>query len=63
MKEIKNIQGYVIGRIVESGAREDIHDRTGRRLGSYDAQTKETKDITGRVVSRRASTLTNFLQK
>ena len=63
VKEITNIQGKVIGRIRENGPRQDIFDNTGTRLGAYDARTRETKDRTGRVVSRGASTLTNFLRR
>ena len=50
---LRDAQGRVIGKITEtSSIKIEIRDNEGRYKGSYNPQTNETRDNSGRLVGK-----------
>ena len=49
-QELKDKNGRLIGRIVESGGKLVVKDKSGRTKGRYAPKTNTTSNISGRKV-------------
>jgi hypothetical protein len=51
-EEIRDHNGSLIGRFVDSGSKTELYDSHGSLLGIYDSATNETHDSSGSLIGR-----------
>ena len=62
-KPIRDGNSQIIGYYDKwSDTREILRDRTGKRLGIFEADTKITRDATGKIISRGENQLFQLLK-
>ena len=49
---LRNASGKQIGRITQAGRKLILRDPSGKRKGSFDPVTNETRDTSGRLVGK-----------